>query len=138
MSTFDSLINGVFSKIVDWYEDIYIVCRWFILTPRNENVKDRFQGQGKNINTVDKKDTWGHYPTKFLNLIILSGIRPHSMTLKLITSIILAVDWEMGQALDMSQKLNEVDTELLFNLKDINFPSDNVFKCLQIKLKGKQ
>ena len=51
------------------------------------NAMDRFPGQGNN--TVNEKDAGGQNQTEFLNLITSSSLPPHSMTLKVTTSIIL-------------------------------------------------
>ena len=104
--TIDSLIDKVFPGIADGYEDRYFVARRAILTPKNDNVDklneivmDKFPGQGKtylSADTVDEKDTENLYPTEFLNSITLSGMPPHSMTLKVGAPVILLRNLRVG------------------------------------------
>ena len=52
----------------------------------------KFPGQGKtylSADTVAEDDLYGIYPTDFLNSITLSGMPPHSMTLKVGSPVIL-------------------------------------------------
>ena len=52
----------------------------------------RFPGQGRtyqSADTIAEQDLHAAYPTDFLNSITLSGMPPHSMTLKVGTPVIL-------------------------------------------------
>ena len=52
----------------------------------------RFPGQGKaylSADTVAEDDLQNAYPTDFLNSVTLSGMPPHSMTLKVGAPVIL-------------------------------------------------
>ena len=99
VDTMDELIDKVFPNVENGYADKYWIARRAILTPRNGNVDkinevtmNRFPGQGKtylSADTVAKEDLCDAYPTDFLNSITLSGMPPHSMTLKVGTPVIL-------------------------------------------------
>ena len=95
----DELINKVFPNVEDGYLDKYWVARRAILTPRNESVDKinevimtKFPGQAKtylSANTVAEEDMHEAYPTDFLNSIVLSGMPPHAMTLKIGAPVIM-------------------------------------------------
>ena len=83
----------------------------------------RFPGQGKtylSADTVDEKDSENMYPTEFLNSITLSGMPPHSMTLKVGAPAMLLRNLRAGPGsglrngtrfiiLDMGEKVIEVE-----------------------------
>ena len=99
VETLDELVDKTFPNIEDRYSDKYWVARRAILTPRNEGVDkineaimDKFPGQGKtylSADSVAEEDLQNGYPTDFLNSITLSGMPPHSMTLKVGAPVIL-------------------------------------------------
>ena len=99
VDTLDELIEKVFPNIENGYSDKYWIARRAILTPRyesvdkiNETIITKFPGQGKSYlsaDTVAEEDLQNTYPTDFLNSITLSGMPPHSMTLKVGSPIIL-------------------------------------------------
>ena len=99
VDSMEELANKVFPNIQDGYEDKYFVARHAILTPKNENVDKlnemiigKFPGEGKtylSADTVGEDDSYNVYPTEFLNSITLSGMPPHSMTLKIGALVIL-------------------------------------------------
>ena len=99
VETMDELINKVFPNVEDGYLDKYWVARRAILTPRNESVDKinevimtKFPGQAKtylSADTVAEEDMHEAYPTDFLNSIVLSGMLPHAMTLKIGAPVIM-------------------------------------------------
>ena len=99
VETMDELINKVFPNVEDGYLDKYWVARRAILTPRNESVDKinevimtKFPGQAKtylSADTVAEEDMHEAYPTDFLNCIVLSGMPPHAMTLKIGAPVIM-------------------------------------------------
>ena len=88
----EELIDKVFPELENGYTDRYFVSHRAILTPLNANVDKlnedimaMFPGVGKTYLSADSvadEDMANTYPTDFLNSIILSGMPPHSMTLK--------------------------------------------------------
>ena len=88
----EELIEKVFPKVQYGYSDKYFVSHHAILTPindnvdkLNENIMNMFPGEGKTYLSADnvaEEDLCNAYPTDFLNTITLSGMPPHSMTLK--------------------------------------------------------
>ena len=56
----------------------------------NETIINKFQGKSyPSADTVAKEDLHNTYQTDFLNSITLSGMPPHSMTLKVAAPVIL-------------------------------------------------
>ena len=58
----------------------------------NEMIMDKFPGIGHtylSADTIAEEDMYNAYPTEFLNSITLSGMPPHSMTLKVGAPVIL-------------------------------------------------
>ena len=86
------MIDKVFSDIQEGYLYKYWVAKRAILTPRNEGVDKiyemimkRFPGKWRKYLSADivaEEDLHDAYPTDFLNSVTLSGMPPHSMTLK--------------------------------------------------------
>ena len=86
--------------------DKYFVSRRAILTPKNENVDkinemimEKFPGIGHtylSADTVAENDLQNAYPTEFLNSITLSGMPPHSVTLKVGAPVILLRNLRAG------------------------------------------
>ena len=99
VDTMDELIDKVFPDIENGYPDKYLAARRAILTPWNEsvdkineNIMMKFPGQGKtylSADSVAENDLHAAYPTDFLNSVTLSGMPPHSMTLKIGAPVIL-------------------------------------------------
>ena len=99
VNSIDELINKVFLNIEDGYWDKFFVSQRAILTPKNENVDklnekimDKCPGIGHSYlsaDTVAEGDLHNAYPSEFLNSITLSGMPPHSMTLKVGAPVIL-------------------------------------------------
>ena len=99
VDTMDELIDKVFPDIENVETDRYWIARRAILTPKNESVDKinetiitKFPGQGKtylSVDTVAEDDLHSAYPTDFLNSVTLSGMPPHSMTLKVGAPVIL-------------------------------------------------
>ena len=97
--TVDELIHKVFPGIEQGYSDKYFVSQRAILTPINENVDTlnesimkKFPGEGKTYMSADsvaEEDLHNAYPTDFLNSITLSGMPPHSITLKVGAPVML-------------------------------------------------
>ena len=87
----EELIERVFPGIQHGYSDKFFVSHCAILTPINDSVDkinessmNMFPGDGKTYLSADSvaEDLHNAYPTDFLNSIMLSGMPPHSMTLK--------------------------------------------------------
>ena len=130
VDTIDELIDKVFPNVENGYADKYWIAKRAILTPRNENVDkinevimNRFPGQGKtylSADTVAEEDLCDAYPTDFLNSITLSGMPPHSMTLKVGAPVILLRNLRGGHGgglqngtqlivLDLGEKVLQVE-----------------------------
>ena len=99
VDTMDELIDKVFPNIDEKHSDKYWVSRRAILTPKNDGVDKinelimiKFPGKGRtylSADSVAEEDLHNAYPTDFLNSITLSGMPPHSMTLKVGPPVIL-------------------------------------------------
>ena len=99
VNSLDELIDKVFQNIEDGYADKYWVAKRAILIPRNDGVDKinevimtKFPGQGRtylSADSVAEEDLHDAYPIDFLNSITLSGMPPHSMTLKTGAPVIL-------------------------------------------------
>ena len=95
----EELIDRVFPGFYHGYSDKIFVSHHAILTPINdnvdkinENIMDIFPGEGKtylSADSVAEEDLHNAYPTDFLNSMTLSGMPPHSMTLKVAASVTL-------------------------------------------------
>ena len=106
VTSLDELISQVFPGIQSGYSDKYTVAQRAILTPKNENVDkinemvmDKFPGLGKkylSADTVAEEDLHNAYPLDFLNSITLSGMPPHSMTLKVGAPVMLLRNLRAG------------------------------------------
>ena len=106
VDSIDDLVDKVFPNIDDGYLDKYYASRRAILTPKNENVDkinekimDRFPSIGHtylSADSVAEEDLVNAYPTEFLNSITLSGMPPHSMTLKVGAPVILLRNLRAG------------------------------------------
>ena len=106
VNSIDELIEKVLPDIEEGYLDKYYVSKCAILTPKNENVDkinemimDKFPGIGNtylSADTVAEDDLCNAYPTEFLNSITLSGMPPHSMTLKVGAPVILLRNLRAG------------------------------------------
>ena len=58
----------------------------------NESIMKKFPGEGKtylSADSVAEEDLHNAYPTDFLNSITLSGMPPHSITLKVGAPVML-------------------------------------------------
>ena len=92
VGSMEELIDKVFPELENGYTDRYFVSHKAILTPLNANVDKLnedimaiFPGVSKTYLSADSvadEDMANTYPTDFLNSITLSGMPPHSMTLK--------------------------------------------------------
>ena len=92
VDTVEELIQKVFPRIEHGYTDKFFVSCHAILTTINdnvdkinENIMEKFPGEGKtylSADTLAEEDLDNACPTDFLNSIKLSGMPPHSMTLK--------------------------------------------------------
>ena len=106
VTSLDELISQVFPGIQSGYSDKYTLAQRAILTPKNENVDkinemvmDKFPGLGKkylSADTVAEEDLHNAYPLDFLNSITLSGMPPHSMTLKVGAPVMLLRNLRAG------------------------------------------
>ena len=102
----EELIDKVFPKLENRYTDRYFVSHRAILTPLNANVDKlnedimaMFPGEGKTYLSADSvadEDMANTYPTDFLNSITLSGMPPHSMTLKVGAPVMLLQNLRAG------------------------------------------
>ena len=99
VDTVDEMIDRVFPNIEDGCSDKYWITHRAILTPRNESVDklnetiiSRLPGHSKtylSAHSIAEENMGTAYPTDFLNSITLSGMPPHSMTLKVGAPVIL-------------------------------------------------
>ena len=106
VETIDELIEKVFPDIQLGYSDKYFVSHQAILTPinvnidkMNESIMEKLPGEGKNYLSADSvadEDMENAYPTDFLNSITLSGMPPHSMTLKVGAPVMLLSNVRAG------------------------------------------
>ena len=103
VNSIDELINKVFPNIEEGYLDKFFVSHRAILTPKNENVDklnemimDKIPGTYLSADTIAEEDLHNAYPSEFLNSITLSGMPPHSMTLKVGAPVILLRNLRAG------------------------------------------
>ena len=106
VNSIEELINKVLPNIDEGYFDKYYVLQRAILTPKNENVDqinemitEKFPGIGHtylSADTVAEDELYSAYPTEFLNSITLSGMPPHSMTLKVGALVMLLRNLRAG------------------------------------------
>ena len=102
----DELIDKVFPQLENGYMDKYFICHRAILTPLNDNVDKinevimaKFPGEDKTYLSADSvadEDMANTYPTDFLNSITLSGMPPHTMTLKVGAPVMLPQNLRAG------------------------------------------
>ena len=102
----DALIDKVFPTIFEHYADRYFVAHRAILTPKNENVDRineiimaKFPGEQKtylSADSVAEENLDNTYPNEFLNSITLSGMPPHSMSLKIGAPVMLLRNLRAG------------------------------------------
>ena len=102
----DELIQKVFPAIEQGYSDKYFMSHRPIHTPVNDNgdkinksIMEKFPGDGKtylSAGSVAEEGLENVYPTDFLNSITLSGMPPHSMTLKVGAPVMLLRNLRAG------------------------------------------
>ena len=95
----EALIEKVFPRLQQGYSDKLFVSHHAILTPITDNVDKInksimhiFPGEGRtylSADSVAEEDLHNAYQTDFLNSITLSGMPPHSMTLKVGAPVML-------------------------------------------------
>ena len=106
VNAMEELIDKVFPNIEGGYADKYWVAKRAILTPRNDGVDKineiimtKFPGQGRtylSADSVAEENLHNTYPIDFLKSVILSGMPPHSMTLKVGAPVILLRNLRAG------------------------------------------
>ena len=97
---------------------------------------DKFPGEGKTYNSADtvaEEELQNDYPTDFLNSITLSGMPPHSMTLKVGAPVMLLRNLRAGPGNGMRNGTHLIILQLGERVLEVEIASGvNKGKCVLI------
>ena len=97
---------------------------------------EKFPGIGHtylSADTVTEDDLYNAYPTEFLNSITLSGMPPHSMTLKVGAPVILLRNLRAGPGNGLRNETQLIVLKLGTKVLEVQIASDiNREKCVLI------